>query len=134
MESDYNLPGVDWDRAWSAKAGEQLVVDRLADMFWTQHVRGPTHIGGNTLDLLTSSNPDMVVDVEQQGYLGSGDHMMIEASLVGPAKDEESTQLVPDWTKADLGAMKDAIANIDWSLEFGEKSGKECMDVIYKVL
>ena len=60
--------------------------------------------------------------------------MMIESSLVGPAKDEESTQLVPDWTKADLGAMKDAIANIDWLEVFGEKSGKDCMDVVYKVL
>ena len=131
---DYNLPGVDWDRGCSAKQGEQLVVDTFGDMFWTQHVRGATHIGGNTLDLLTSSNPDMVVDVEKQGYLGNGDHMMLEASLVGPAKDEETTQLVPDWLKADLGAMKDAIANIDWKMEFGEKNGKECMDVIYKVL
>ena len=46
-------------------------------------MRGPTHVGGNTLDLLTSSNPDMVVDVEKLGYLGSGDHMMIEASKGG---------------------------------------------------
>ena len=83
-------------------------------------VRGPTHVGGNTLDLLTSSNPDMVVDVEKLGYLGNGDHLMLEASLVGPAKDEETTQLVPDWTKADLEAMKDSIANIDWVLEFGD--------------
>ena len=60
--------------------------------------------------------------------------MMMEASILGPAKDEESTQLVPDWPKADLVAMKDAIANIDWMLEFGERSGKECMDLIYKVL
>ena len=48
------------------------------------------------MDLLTSSNPDMVVDVEKLGYLGSGDHMMIEASIAGPAKEEESTEMVPD--------------------------------------
>ena len=94
------------------------MVDTFADMFWTQHVRGATHIGGNTLDLLTSRNPDMVVGVEKQGYLGNGDHMMLEASIVGPAKAEETTQLVPDWLKADLGAMKDAIDSIDWQIEF----------------
>ena len=37
---DYNLPGVDWDRCWSNKEGEQLVVDTFADMFWTHH--GPS--------------------------------------------------------------------------------------------
>ena len=62
---DYNLPGVDWDRGWSACEGERVVVETFADKFWTQHVRGPTHILGNTLDLLTSSCPDMVVDVEK---------------------------------------------------------------------
>ena len=83
---DYNLPGVDWDRGRSACEGERLVLETFADMFWTQHVRGSTHIRGNTLDLLTSSSPDMVVDVEKLGYLGSGDHMMLETSIAGPAK------------------------------------------------
>ena len=131
---DYNLPGVDWDRGWSAREGEQLVVDTLADKFWTQHVRGATHIGGNTLDLFTSSNPDMVVGVEKHGYLGNGDHLMLEASIVGPSREEESTQLVPDWLKADIEGMKNSIAEVDWQVEFGEKSGKECMEVFYNVL
>ena len=64
---DYNLPGVDWDRNWSDKEGERLVVDTLADVFWTQYVRGAKHVNANTLDLLTSSNPDMVVDVQKLG-------------------------------------------------------------------
>ena len=128
------MPGVDWDRGWSAREGEQLVVDTLADKFWTQHVRGATHIGGNTLDLFTSSNPDMVVGVEKHGYLGNGDHLMLEASIVGPSREEESTQLVPDWLKADIEGMKNSIAEVDWQVEFGEKSGKECMEVFYNVL
>ena len=48
---DYNLPGVDWDRNWSDKESERLVVETFADKFLTQLVRGATHIGGNTLDL-----------------------------------------------------------------------------------
>ena len=131
---DYNLPGVDWDRGWSASEGERLVVDTFADKFWTQHIRGPTHVGGNTLDLLTSSNPDMVVDVEKLGYLGTGDHMMIETSIAGPARVEESTEMVPDWQKADMEGMKQAIADINWAEEFGDRSGKECMEIVYSVL
>ena len=131
---DYNLPGVDWDRGWSSKASERIFIETFADKFWTQHVRGATHVGGNTLDLLTSSNPDMVVDVQKLGYLGTGDHMMLEASLVGPGQVVETTELVPDWRKADLVGMKDAIANIDWKEEFGENNGTDCMDTLYKVL
>ena len=76
----------------------------------------------------------MVVDVQNLGYLGTGDHMMLEASLVGPGQVVETTELVPDWRKADLAGMKDAVANIDWKEEFGEGNGAACMDTIYKVL
>ena len=131
---DYNLPGVDWDRSWSDKSSERLVIDTFADKFWTQHIRGATHINGNTLDLLTSSNPDMVVDVQKLGYLGTGDHMMIEGSLVGPGQVVETTELVPDWRKADLEAMKEAIASVNWTEEFGESNGADCMDTLYRVL
>ena len=131
---DYNLPGVDWDRNWSDKVGERVLVDTFADKFWTQLVRGSTHINGNTLDLVTTSNPDMVVDIQKQGYLGSADHMMIEASLVGPGQLVETTELVPDWRKADLKGMNEAIKNVNWTEEFGDSSGADCMDTIYEVL
>ena len=127
--ADYNLPGVDWDRGWSACEGERLVVETFSDMFWTQHVRGPTHIKGNTLDLLTSSDPDMVVDIEKLGYLGSGDHMMLETSIAGPAREEDSMELVPDGQNADMEGLKQAVAEINWTEEFGDKTGKECMSV-----
>ena len=74
------------------------------------------------------------MDVQKLGYLGTGDHMMLEASLVGPGQVVETTELVPDWRKADLVGMKDAIANIDWKEEFGENNGTDCMDTLYKVL
>lgn len=131
---DYNLPGVDWDRNWSDRESERVVVDTFADKFWTQLVRGATHINGNTLDLVTTSNPDMVVDVQKLGYLGNGDHMMIEASLVGPGLVAESTELVPDWRKADLVGMREAIGNVNWAEEFGDSNGADCMDTIYRVL
>ena len=57
-----------------------------------------------------------------------------DTSLLGSTKVVETTQLLPDWLKADLGAMKESLAEIDWNVEFGESSGKECMDIFYKVL
>ena len=76
----------------------------------------------------------MVVDIQKLGYLGLGDHMMIEASLVGPGQVVETTELVPDWRKADLEGMKDAMANVNWTEEFGDGTGADCMDTVYRVL
>ena len=109
---DYNLPGIDWERGWSASTGEQMVIDTFNDMFWTQHVRGATHVGGNTLDLLTSSNLDMIVDLNNHGYLGTSDHIMLEASIAGPIRGVDSDELVPDWSKADLSSFKESVLSL----------------------
>ena len=68
--------------------------------------------------LVTTNNPVMVVDVAKLGYLGSGDHMMIETSIAGPAREEDSTEMVPDWHKADLEGMKQKSIG-QWSLGTG---------------
>ena len=130
----YNLPGIDWERGWSASTGEQMVIDTFNDMFWTQHVRGATHVGGNTLDLLTSSNRDMIVDLKNHGYLGTSDHIILEASIAGPIRGVDSDELIPDWSKADLSNFKESVANIDWQAKFLDKSGKECMAEIYQII
>ena len=51
---------------------------------------------------------------------------MIEASLVGPGLVAESTELVPDWRKADLVGMREAIGNINckWTPFTGCWTGK----------
>ena len=49
---DFYMKGIDWDLWWSASNGENILLDILKDKFWTQLVRGPTHVDGNTLDLV----------------------------------------------------------------------------------
>ena len=50
--------------------------------------------------------------------------------VVVPAKDKGSKELVPDWQKADLDAMKSAIAEVDWVTELEGKSGVEAWDYL----
>ena len=33
---DFNMPGIDWERAWSSSAGETMLLDMLGDKFWHQ--------------------------------------------------------------------------------------------------
>ena len=58
----------------------------------------PTNKEGNTLDLLTSSSPDLVSGVRDEGYLGSGDHTVVWVDMVGPTRDQVSVnvKMVPD--------------------------------------
>ena len=131
---DFNMKGIDWDLGWSASAGENMLLDLVGDKFWTQLVRGPTHVDGNTLDLVMPSSPELVAGVETLGFLGSCDHNMIEISLVGPALDQSSKQLVPDWSKADYEAIKVALEEVNWEEEFRDKPGSDCMDILYSVI
>ena len=130
---DFNLPGVDWD-SWSASEGESRVLDLLGDKFWHQVVRGPTHIEGNTLDLCITSSEELIGKVEVTEPLGASDHHKLEVTLLGPAAKQETTEEVPDWTKADYVAMKLALEEVNWEQEFEGKSGVECLEVFYEVV
>ena len=129
---DMNIPGVDWERHWSPCRGETMVLDLLGDKFWTQHIRGATHKGGNTLDILTTSAEDMLVDYEIMGYLGRSDHTINIATLVGPMKEEESVEMVPDWGKVDFQEMNSRMAAINWEEELMGKAGLESMETFYE--
>ena len=59
---------------------------------------------------------------------------MILTYLVGPAKDENTRELVPDWSRADYSAMREAFAAVNWEDEFQGKGGEECMDLFYTVI
>lgn len=129
---DMNIPKVDWERHWSPCAGETMVLDLLGDKFWTQHIRGATHRGGNTLDILTTSTEDMLVDYEVMGYLGRSDHTINTVTLAGPMKEEESVEMVPDWGKVDFQEMNRRMEAINWEEELQGKTGLESMETFYE--
>ena len=132
---DFNMPGIDWERDWSSSAGETMLLDMLGDKFWHQLVREPTHIGGNTIDLVITSSPELVAGVETPSPLvANGDHFMHATTLVGPDRDNDSMEEVPDWSKADFGAIRSDIEAINWEDEFSDKSGQECLDIFYEVI
>ena len=132
---DFNMPDVDWEINWSSRAGDTMLLDLLGDKFWYQVVRKSNHRDDNTLDLVMPSSAELVASVENVGYLSpTSDHIMQVTTLVGPARVIESMEEVPDWSKADYGAIKSALELIDWEEEFRDKAGDECMDLFYKVI
>ena len=46
-------------------------------------------------------------------YLGTADHQLLKFTIVGPKRSNTTTELVPDWTKANYDAMKKEIGEMD---------------------
>ena len=131
---DFNMPGIDWENNWAGNVREEGLVDLVENKFWVQHVLGPTHEAGNTLDLCLSSQEDTVAGVDILEPLGSGDHNMLEIDLSGPLNNNDSIEEVPDWAKADLGQLKVALKEVNWNKELESMSGTQAMDQFYIVL
>lgn len=73
LMGDFNFPDIDWrahDCSAGASAGSRQFLDCISNNFLTQHVDFPTR-KSSVLDILFSSNPDLIVDIKCLGHLGS---------------------------------------------------------------
>ena len=87
------------------------------------------------MNLVIPSSSELVASVETAGYLPpTADHIKQVTTLVGPVRDSISMEEVPDWSKADYGAIRSALEIINWEEEFRDKQGQECLDPFYEVI
>ena len=130
---DFNLPGIDWEGLYSESAGERVVLEAIQAKFWSQFVDFATHEDGNILDIVLGRQ-GLISGVSDEGRLGSGDHCMLKIKLSGPARETDSKELVPDWTKADMEGMKAAIMAINWEEKLAGKNGLEKWEIVKQVI
>jgi hypothetical protein len=117
---DLNLPTIDREKGEARGTGPELVLDACNDKFMEQLVQFETHLRGNCLDLILTNAPDMVLDVKNEGRLGSSDHYMISAKISANLKRGNNTATVKNWWKVDWQSMREELAAADWSdLEAG---------------
>ena len=91
------------------------------DGFLTQHVDFPTHISGNTLDLVLSTDPDVIGEIRSCGRLANGDHDMMEIDLILPVTNDDSTEMLPDFNKADFSKLREFLHEVDWYEELKDQ-------------
>ena len=72
---DFNYPDISWANDVSGTKGRDFH-GLLQDTFLHQHVLFPTR-GDNILDLVVSSDPDIIRDVIGLGKIGGSDHEVI---------------------------------------------------------
>ena len=130
---DLNFSGIDWERLHASSGAEQNVLETVQNYFWTQHVdfptrRDPSTGGLSMLDPVLSTSPELVLGVESQGWFS--DHLLYTVDLVRPGGKDDSTELVPNWRKADLEQLATNLTELDWAAELEGKSGQEGWEYI----
>ena len=92
--------------------------DTVLDLFLTQHICTPTHRSGTQPDLVLSSHPNLLNDVETLAPLGSSDHAMFLINLNLLASRKTAEKKGRNWRKADYNAMRDSLSKVHWDKEF----------------
>ena len=113
---DFNYPGVDWSSCSvtsNCNPGTAEFVQTIEDCFYTQHVLHPTR-GDAILDLILSSDPDLVNNVCITANLGTSDHNMITFTVQHKHDVVTNDRVVRDYHKGDYDSMRNELKNVDW--------------------
>ena len=80
-----------------------------------QHVEYPTR-GNNILDIILTTNDNLVNNVKIGPEFSSSDHLIIEFDITAEkVKEAESKEKVPDYRKADFIRLKALLTTTDWN-------------------
>ena len=114
LVGDFNYPGINWSDQTADSKGK-VFLDACTIRGLEQLVSTPTHIKGNTLDLVLTDKPDKLVTVESVGRLGRSDHEMLLLDLDVRGRSSTEKKLTKNWRRADWEAMRQKLAEKDWS-------------------
>ena len=113
---DLNYSGVDWETMSTSDSGCKTFLKIVQDNFVSQHVDFATHNSGTQPDIVLSSHPENILDVEELCHLGSSDHSMIMTTLASKVSRNTTYEEVPDWRKADLAQLRHEL-DIEWNFD-----------------
>jgi hypothetical protein len=78
LVGDFNLPDVDWEQLYGRSPSSNMFCESLFNLNLLQLVLEPTHIHGNTLDLIITNHPDKICNISiAPSQQPSSDHYLI---------------------------------------------------------
>ena len=96
---DFNHPGRNWNYLESAADSEAFLL-LMQDCFLTQHVLAPVR-GGNVLDIVLSSQEELINDLRILEPLGKSGHSQIHFNLMINTGNGRSKQKKRDFHRGD---------------------------------
>ena len=117
---DFNYSDINWKFRDSGSLGKDFL-DLVNDCFLWQHIKQPTR-GKNTLDLVLSSEENMIEEIEISCPISNSDHNTIFFQLICNNDDEESKVVNYSYDKSDYQSIRKGLQTIEWNSQFLGKS------------
>ena len=111
---DVNLPEINWSDQTTAGRGREVLTTAQTENL-EQLVDFPTHIKGNTLDLVLTNCSERFISISNGGRIGKSDHCILNMEVKIDFVKRNDKAKRPNWTKADFAGLRGFLGNIDWN-------------------
>ena len=120
---DFNHGHIQWQSLESTGGEDQQFIFLIQDSFLTQHVLEPT-MGENVLDILLSSQKELVDNVKIHEPFGNSDHNQIHFDINVKSESRRN------FHKGNYKDMRKYLAKLDWNNMLMNKTKTECWNIL----
>lgn len=114
---DFNYRGINWTEYEASGEGSDFlkVID---DCYLEQHVKESTR-GKNVLDLILTTELNMVQNVNILAPIANGDHNVLSWDLCCKTPNKSKNKIVYDYNKGNYCEINNCLIQTDWSMILG---------------
>ena len=124
MIGDFNLPGIsaeNWEESICENVFEQNFIDMFNDLDLKQLIQQPTHNKGKILDLVLTTHPQNIsnINVLDENLSIKSDHFAISFQISEKIKkNKKRKRKIYNYTKANWNALNLSINSFNWNSIF----------------
>ena len=126
---DFNHGNIKWDTLLSTGVEDQRFLCLVQDNFLIQHVLEPTR-ATSVLDMVLSSQKELVDNVEIKEPLGSSNHNQMHFNINIKSDKTKVKQYRRDFRKGNYKDIRKGLALIDWKDKMKNKTATECWNIL----
>ena len=126
---DFNHGNIKWDSQQSTGVDDQKLLCLVQDNFLTQHVLEPTR-AARVLDIVLSSQKEVVDNVVKHEPLGSSDHNQLHFNINIKSDKIKVKQSRRDFRRGNYEEIRKSLELIDWNDKMNNKTATECWNIL----
>ena len=123
---DFNYSDIDWNLQTAGTPHSHAFLNCIQDNFYTQNIDFPTHCSGSLIDLILTSDSNLVNDISELGRIGNSDHSALMCSIQCDVNFRRDVVQYMDWKNADIDKMKDFLISFPWAETFAPLNTQQC--------
>ena len=126
---DFNHGHIQWKSLESTGGEDQQFLFLIQDSFLTKHVLEPTR-GENVLDIVLSSQKELVDNVKIHEPLGNSDNNQIHFDINVKSESKNKKTYRRNFHKGNYKDMRKYLAKLDWNNMLMNKTATECWNIL----